>query len=734
MDKELSIKIRALIQGAKDVAALANDVTRLGNEGRKPITDPTVNLRNGASQTRGIVADLGREMASLVTAGAILKFAKDSVQAFAQAESAFRGLESVANASGFGIANALQQAEKLAADGLITVAEAAKALQNLLARGYSLDQAVTTLERLKDSAAFNRQAHLQLGEAVVTATEGLKNENSILVDNAGVTKNVVKMWEDYAAQLGVGVHSLTLSQRIEAEYQGIMIETQAQLGNSQKALQSYQGQIAQSNQASKQFSQSLGELLAPAMIGLSQIGVFLINNLFKPMVLLLQGTAIGAGVVASALGRLFDAVKTGDFSGISDAIKADMQAAKEVLQDSGKQLYESELNIKKSLKGGEDAQKIADNALKRSATNGQEQRKLTQERIKDYEKLRDAIRKAWDDSIEAERNYLKEAKQLRAEANAFDPKSLAGASPQTVATKEISLRGDLRINEDRLRRKVSEGAPIEDIREQAQVVQDLAEQYRSLTEAVEEDTDKAAIAQRADEAVKASKLGLADALEKAAADERLRQRDQQQLLVDLGKTLAELEKPRTVNVVADQAKTAIDEVKAAMDQVQDKTVTITVRKIDAANAANFTGTYDSAGNALYRDPNTGGASGNFAFGGELPGSAPHDRADNVRYWGTPGEWVIQRPAVRFWGSDVIRAINEMRLPRFAFGGEIGGRSAVSRMSVPRLPSASAGDGSKAIINLTLPGVGTYPVQARLDVAEELKRAIMHEALARGSRR
>lgn len=242
------------------------------------------------------------------------------------------------------------------------------------------------------------------------------------------------------------------------------------------------------------------------------------------------------------------------------------------------------------------------------------------------------------------------------------------------------------------------------------------------------------IAQRADEAVKASKLGLADALEKSAADERLRQRDQQQLLVDLGKTLAELEKPRTVNVVADQAKTAIDEVKAAMDQVQDKTVTITVRKIDAANAANFTGAYDSAGNALYRDPNTGGASGNFAFGGELPGSAPHDRADNVRYWGTPGEWVIQRPAVRFWGSDVIRAINEMRLPRFAFGGEIGGRSAVSRMSVPRLPSASAGDGSKAIINLTLPGVGTYPMQARLDVAEELKRAIMHEALARGSRR
>ena len=34
-------------------------------------------------------------------------------------------------------------------------------------------------------------------------TEGLKNENSILVDNAGVTKNVAKMWEDYAKAIGV---------------------------------------------------------------------------------------------------------------------------------------------------------------------------------------------------------------------------------------------------------------------------------------------------------------------------------------------------------------------------------------------------------------------------------------------------------------------------------------------------------------------------------------------------
>lgn len=40
------------------------------------------------------------------------------------------------------------------------------------------------MDRFKNSAAFGRQASLSLGEAVKTATEGLKNENSILVDNA----------------------------------------------------------------------------------------------------------------------------------------------------------------------------------------------------------------------------------------------------------------------------------------------------------------------------------------------------------------------------------------------------------------------------------------------------------------------------------------------------------------------------------------------------------------------
>lgn len=728
MDKELVLKIRSLVQGAREVAALGDDIERLSKQGRQQIPDPTENIRKGAEQTRGIISGLGRDLLGLVSAGAIGRFVQETVREFAAAESAFRGLESVANASGFGVANALKEAQRLAADGLISVAEASKGLQNLLSRGYSLDQAVATLERLKDSAAFNRAAHLSMGEAVVTATEGLKNENSILVDNAGVTKNVAKIWDDYASQLGVTTNSLTQQQKIEAEYQGIMAETQAQLGNSQKALQGYQGQMAQADQSTLKFKQSLGELLAPAMIGLAQIGTSLIDTVFKPIVLAVQALAVGSGVLANVVGRIFTAIRTGDFSGISDAIKRDFETGREVLADYAKNLQSGTLEITKNLKGGADAQKIIDNALKRAAANGDEQKKLTQDRIKDYEKLRDAIRQAWQDSIQAEKDYLAEARQLRAEANSFNVKSLAGASPQEVATQEISMRGDLNIAQQRLQRMVSEGAPLNDIREQAKAVQELAEQYRTLADVTEEDRDKADISQRSDEAIKQSKLDLAKALEQAAADEKQRQEDQRQLLADIERSLAELEKPRVMNVETEQAKTAVTEVKAKIDEippVTTKTLIVNVQKTGPAiDPALQLGSSDQFGiNSPFPS---------FADGGVIPGNSPHDRADNILLWGTAGEGVVNIPAMRYYGGKAfLDAINSLQFPKFADGGVIG-RSAAGRISMPSFSAPTRSTGRDRG-RLVLPNGESVEIEASPRSFDTLERSIRIQTMKRGSR-
>lgn len=176
------------------------------------------------------------------------------------ATNAMMGLQSVASFKG--IQGAEQAAAQLNAvkEGFLGNQEAAQALKNLLSRGYNLDQAVQVLNRLGESAAFGRAAHLSFGEAVVSATEGLRQENSILVDNAGVTKNVAKMWEDYAKSLGVGVNTLTQQQKVQAEINGIMAETQAQVGDLAKLSNSAAGEQARLASTTTKASVSLGQM------------------------------------------------------------------------------------------------------------------------------------------------------------------------------------------------------------------------------------------------------------------------------------------------------------------------------------------------------------------------------------------------------------------------------------------------------------------------------------------
>ena len=160
---ELALKIKALVDGVNNVKGLADDVRDLQQQSGKPIQDPTPALRDGATKTTGTLKDLKKELAGVISLAAIQQFVNNSVQEFARAEMAFRGLESVANFTGVGIAKAMEVAGRLSAHGLMTTAEASKALQNLLSRGYNIDQAEQTLVRLRDAAYYGRSAHLSLG-------------------------------------------------------------------------------------------------------------------------------------------------------------------------------------------------------------------------------------------------------------------------------------------------------------------------------------------------------------------------------------------------------------------------------------------------------------------------------------------------------------------------------------------------------------------------------------------
>ena len=216
---------------------------------------------------------------------------------------ALRGLGSVAEATGVS-SDAMEQATEKVVDQFFNATAAATAFKNLLLRGFTLDQATATILRLKDAAAFGRQASLSLSQAVTSATEGLKNENSILVDNAGVTKNVAMMWKDYAQSIGIVVDSLTKAQKVEAEYQGIMKETAAMQGDIIKLQEQLSGKMAAAENQAYLLSKAYGEAMTPLVAAGTELKTGFLAVLTE-IVETMPGLAAGATTSTTAfLGML----------------------------------------------------------------------------------------------------------------------------------------------------------------------------------------------------------------------------------------------------------------------------------------------------------------------------------------------------------------------------------------------------------------------------------------------
>ncbi|MDP4134000.1 MAG: hypothetical protein Q8882_08315 [Bacillota bacterium] len=230
------------------------------------LNEVKVQLKNHGKDVQSVGQDYDK--LAIVAGLALYKVSgaiKGGLDAFNQYRSSMVGLQSVVVGTGNNFKEAQKFINDYTNDGLIPASNAATALKNLLNRGYTQTQAEEVLNRLKDSASFGRQASLSLGDAVQSAAEGLKNENSILVDNAGVTKNVSVMWKEYAETIGKSVNDLTQAQKIQAEYNGIMKETQHQVGDAAKYANEFAGAQAKNAAETLKMKQAFGAALAPAL-------------------------------------------------------------------------------------------------------------------------------------------------------------------------------------------------------------------------------------------------------------------------------------------------------------------------------------------------------------------------------------------------------------------------------------------------------------------------------------
>lgn len=273
------------------------------------------NTVKGAENSFGkAFAKIGAAIGAALSVAAVTNYAKSCVQAAATAESAFMGLNSILTANGKSFQEANKFLKEYTADGLVGMTSAVTAYKNLAARGYNTEQIESVMYALKDAAAFGRAAAYSYEDAITSATEGLRQENSILVDNAGVTKNVAKMWEEYAASIGKTSNNLTQQEKIQAEVNGILAETKAQLGDAALYANTFQGRMSQLKSTFGSIKTEIGNIIIP------------IANLFIPYIQAAANAVLNFVTRIKQLLAVFG-LKMQEIGGGSDGIASSMDAA-----------------------------------------------------------------------------------------------------------------------------------------------------------------------------------------------------------------------------------------------------------------------------------------------------------------------------------------------------------------------------------------------------------------------
>lgn len=193
-------------------------------------------------------------------------------KAAAKAEDSFRSLEASANANGDGIVKSWKAVNSLfeTNGGLVSKDAIADSIKNLRDYGYSFDEAVESVQRLIDRAAYNRQSHYDMSEAVRVTTEGIRNENSALSDATKISENLSVVLDKYAKSQNTTVEGLTRAQKAQATYNWLMRETASNAGDAKKKLDDTGGAFAKVGTSWDRFVETVGGELEPTFVAVSK--------------------------------------------------------------------------------------------------------------------------------------------------------------------------------------------------------------------------------------------------------------------------------------------------------------------------------------------------------------------------------------------------------------------------------------------------------------------------------
>lgn len=263
---DLKIKTEALEKGLETAK---QKIQSIEQENKK--------LENSnADISASFIAMSAAAVASLISLGSAIE---DCANKYTSYVNSMNALNKTAQATNNTIEDVQNIIEEVNEFKLLDETDLNSAIKNLLLYGYTAKQASDILKVLQDSAVGNRQECYSLSEAVRVTTEGIRMENSVLSDAAGVQKNIAKMYEEYADKIGKSTDALTQVEKAQAVYNGIMAEASMFTGAAAEVANSYQGQQAQLNATTLELQRTFGESMIPTMTELNKVQKDLLKGL-----------------------------------------------------------------------------------------------------------------------------------------------------------------------------------------------------------------------------------------------------------------------------------------------------------------------------------------------------------------------------------------------------------------------------------------------------------------------
>lgn len=362
-----------------------------------------------------------------------------------------------------------------------------------------------------------------------------------------------------------------------------------------------------------------------------------------------------------------------------------------------------------------------------SATIVEDDDKANKARIASAEKLRDALRNAWNESIEGARKAASEAQALLDQAGKTRQTGkdtaaeirrgqLTPEDQNFLNARDLRNLGDEATQNALLAKIAAQNGRVENARRLADQAVSDAERAAKLIDKITDPEEKARAVERisdaqatAEEARAKIKQNESQQLEERAKGQAETIKTLEQQITDLQNKAANLK----LSVDIAEAQTAIQQIQQELAAITDKTVTVTVQQVQVQAPAG--GTPDAPAPAQ-----PGFWSGGFTgHGGKF------DPAGIVHR----GEFVARSEVVRQAGAlEFLRRFNEVgmrALPGFSSGGLVGRLN----LGAPPPPAAQR---QTAIFHF--PDLGRFPVAMAPDDFARLQSQFGRAALQTGGRK